>query len=35
MLKCVYFPDDCTTHIVAKRVAQTLVAGLLILMMAA
>ena len=28
MLKCVYFPDDCTTHVVAKRVAQTLVAGL-------
>jgi hypothetical protein len=35
MWKCIDSPDDCTTHIVAKRVAQTLVAGLLILMMAA
>jgi hypothetical protein len=33
MFKCIDSPDDCT--IVAKRVAQTLVAGLLILMMAA
>jgi outer membrane protein, multidrug efflux system len=35
MWKCVDSPDHCTTHIVVKRVAQTLVAGLLILMMAA